>query len=404
MFIGQTDFKPKYILYLLFVIPLIWACKKTLPQAPADNELLDGMVAGLNSAEKLKFIRGDEAFNNEIFTAETGLGPVFIASSCAGCHAGDGKGHPFFALTRFGQSDTFGNVWIGRGGPQLQHRAIPGFKAEVLPEGVPFTRLVAPAASGLGFLELIPDTTLLRLQDPFDINGDGISGRVHWVALPWYAKPMTGAVSANGKYIGRFGKKAGVYNLLQQTAGAYNQDMGVISVYEPIDPYTELEMDPEVSNARIEDVVFYLQTLKAPLPRNTQNADFIEGKKVFMQTGCGNCHIPQLKTGSGNIAALSNKTIEPYTDLLLHDMGDALNDGYTEGTALPQEWRTPALWGLGLSKNAQGGSYHLMHDGRAASIEEAILLHGGEAMSSRNMFHQLSTEKKNQLLYFLEQL
>lgn len=392
-------------IFLVFILVLgVWACKKTLPGSPAENELLDGMAPGLTSEEKVRFLRGDEAFNNEVFNSSTGLGPGFIASSCAGCHAGDGKGHPFFTLTRFGQGDTFGNPWIGKGGPQLQHRVVPGFTPEVLPAGVPFMHLVAPANSGLGFLEAVSDATLLGFADPNDANGDGISGRVHWVQVPWYVQPPPDAIHSAGKYIGRFGKKAAVFDLLQQTAGAYNQDMGVVSAFEPVDPLTLETQEPEITQARINDVVFYLRTLKVPAPRNADQPNFIAGKALFVQIGCGKCHIPEMQTGNSKIAALRHQWIYPYTDLLLHDMGNELRENYTEGTALNTEWRTPPLWGLGLSLNAQGGAWHLLHDGRAKSIEEAIQYHGGEGSASRNAYRQLSGEERNKLLYFLENL
>ncbi|MEK7225130.1 MAG: di-heme oxidoredictase family protein, partial [Bacteroidota bacterium] len=128
------------------------------------------------------------------------------------------------------------------------------------------------------------------------------------------------------------------------------------------------------------------------------------GKQIFLTIGCNKCHVPQLSTGPSSIAALSNKTFFPYTDLLVHDMGNGLNDGYTEGTALPQEWRTPPLWGLGLSKKSQGGSYFLLHDGRARSIEEAILLHGGEGTQSKTVFQQLNSADQGKLIKFLESL
>ncbi len=124
----------------------------------------------------------------------------------------------------------------------------------------------------------------------------------------------------------------------------------------------------------------------------------------FSDINCASCHTPSLKTGDSQIAALSNKTFAPYTDLLLHDMGAGLNDNYTEGFALTSEWKTPPLWGLGLSNEAQGGSYFLMHDGRAKSIEEAILIHGGEAKQSKEDYEKLSSDKKDQLIRFLESL
>jgi CxxC motif-containing protein (DUF1111 family) len=351
------------------------------------------------------FIKGDIAFNDEVFTPMTGLGPLFVATSCGSCHAGDGKGHPFTTLTRFGQSDTVnGNLFRHRGGPQLQNRAIPGFEPEQIPVGATFSKFTPPANTGLGFLDAVSDADILALADPNDMNNDGISGRPNWIVPKSYSALRPNSISQNGKYIGRFGKKAATYDLLQQTATAYNQDIGITSFYEPTDTYTGQDIDPEVSNQVVLDVVFYLKTLKAPVQRKTSDADVMAGKQIFTNINCSKCHVPQLTSGSSPIAALSSKTFFPYTDLLLHDMGNGLNDSYTEGTALPQEWRTPPLWGLGLSKNSQGGQYFLMHDGRAKTIEDAILLHGGEAAKSRNNFQQLTTEEKNKLIKFLESL
>src|SRR5690606_7874661 len=125
---------------------------------------------------------------------------------------------------------------------------------------------------------------------------------------------------------------------------------------------------------------------------------------IFNAIGCAKCHRPELQTGNSSIAALSNKVFYPYTDLLLHDMGPGLDDGYTEGSAKTYEWRTPALWGLGLSRFSQGGGYFLMHDGRARSIEEAIMLHGGEGSAARENFEVLADEDRAKLLAFLESL
>lgn len=388
----------------VFVIAVI-SCQKLLPSAPADDEILDGPLAGLSPEQNAIFIRGDIAFNDEVFSKETGLGPLFVATSCGSCHAGDGKGHPFTTLTRFGQSDTIqGNLFLHMGGPQLQDRAIPGFMPEQIPPGATFSKFTPPANTGLGFIDAVPDATILALADPDDIDGDGISGRVNWIHIKHYSSPRAGTIEVNGKYIGRLGKKAATYDLLQQTATAYNQDMGISSFYESKDTYTGMDVDPEVSNQTLLDVVFYLKTLKAPVQRNQNDPDVQAGKQLFTSTSCSKCHTPQLSTGASTISALSNKTFFPYTDLLLHDMGSGLNDGYTEGSALAQEWRTPPLWGLGLSKNSQGGQYFLMHDGRAGSIGEAILLHGGEAQGSRNKFQQLTEKEKQQLIKFLESL
>jgi CxxC motif-containing protein (DUF1111 family) len=380
------------------------ACHKMLPKAPADDEVLDGPVEGLTSAQLAQFIRGDIAFNDDVFTAETGLGPVFVATSCGTCHAGDGKGHPFTTLTRFGQTDSTGNKYMHLGGPQLQDRAIYNYRAEIIPAGATFSKFTPPANTGLGFADAMTDADLLALADPNDLNGDGISGRPNWINVPAYLATRPGSITQGGKYIGRFGKKAAAFDLFHQTVNAYNQDMGIVSTYEPYDIYNGQMLDPEVSNQTVIDVVAYLKMLKAPIQRSTTDADVTAGKNIFMQISCGKCHVPELRSGNSTIDALSNKTFSPYSDFLLHDMGAALDDGYTEGTATTAEWRTPPLWGLGLSKNSQGGKYFLLHDGRAKSIEEAILLHGGEAQQSRNSFQQLNAADKAKLVKFLESL
>ncbi len=392
------------VLVLLLAISTYVSCTKILPRSPAEDELLDGPVEGLTPEQHVLFIAGDIAFNDEVFTPATGLGPVFVASSCGTCHAGDGKGHPFTTLTRFGQTDASGNQFLNRGGPQLQHRAISGFQPEQIPTGATFSKFMPPANTGLGFLEVIPDGSILALADENDINNDGISGRVNWITIPSYVTVRTGSVLQGNKYIGRFGKKAAVYNLLQQTAGAYNQDIGISSVFEPRDTYSGLEIDPEVSLNTINNVVFYLQILKAPLQRNKNDAEIQSGNLLFVNTGCTKCHTPSFTTGFSSINSLSNKTIFPYSDMLLHDMGAGLDDGYTEGSAFTAEWRTPPLWGLGLSKNSQGGQYFLLHDGRAKSIEEAILLHGGEGDKAKINYQQLSQDEKRKLVKFLESL
>lgn len=355
-----------YLVMLAGFFPL--ACEKFEPAAPEDYDLLDGPVEGLSASENIQFLRGDIAFNDEVFIPETGLGPLFVANSCGGCHPGDGKGHPFTTLTRFGQYDETGNQFTHVGGPQLQNRAIPGFTPEQLPAGIGYSKLTPPANTGLGFIDAVSDEDILSWADPDDIDGDGISGVVNWVSMKEYLAERPGAIENSGKYVGRFGKKAGAYDLQQQTAQAYNEDIGITSTYEPYDTHTGLMIDPEVSDQTIQDVVFYLKTLKAPVQRNTNESGIIAGKALFNEIECAKCHRPEMTTGSSSISALSNKTFYPYTDLLLHDMGPDLDDGYTEGSAKTIEWRTPALWGLGLSKFSQGGEYFLMHDGRARSI------------------------------------
>lgn len=394
----------KKIIVIGFVLTGIIACQKLLPGAPFDDEILDGPVEGLTGEQNSQFLKGDIAFNDDVFTTATGLGPIFVATSCGSCHAGDGKGHPFTMLTRFGQTNSSGNQFLNLGGPQLQHRAIPGVQPEQIPAGATFSKFMPPANTGLGFLDFVPDATILALADENDTNGDGISGRPNWINIPPYLTIRSAPVLQNGKYIGRFGKKAAVYDLLQQTANAYNQDIGITSVFESFDTYSGQSIDSEVSTQTVNDVVFYLQTLKAPVQRNQNDGDVQSGRQLFLNTGCASCHTPQLTTGPSPIGALANKTFSAYTDLLLHDMGPGLDDGYTEGSATTAEWRTPPIWGLGLSKNSQGGQYFLLHDGRARSIEEAIILHGGEATQSKTRFQQLTAAEKAKLIKFLESL
>lgn len=393
----------KYFLGVL-ILPSLLACEALGPSEPEEYELLDGPVENLTQAESRRFVAGDVAFNDQIFTVENGLGPIFNGTSCVSCHAGDGKGHPFVKFTRFGQSLPGINEYLDMGGPQLQNRAIPGYDPETLPPGAPHGDLVAPIVTGLGFLDAVTDADLIAMSDPDDLDGDGISGRVHWNDRPDYVTDRPDAISQDGKYISRFGKKARMYDLLHQTADAYNQDIGINSYYEPFDNYSGDRVQPEIDRQTINDVVFYLKTLKASVPRDQDNPDVRAGRQLFEQANCVACHKPTLKTGFSPIDAIAFKEFHPYTDLLLHDMGPALDDGYTEGYALSSEWKTPPLWGIGLAKDSQGGQYYLLHDGRARSIEEAILYHGGEAENSKNNYVNLSQSEKSQLLKFIESL
>ena len=383
---------------------ILTACDSLIPAAPAEDALLDGPLQGLSPEENSRFLAGDVAFNDEIFTPATGLGPLFVATSCGSCHAGDGKGHPFTTLTRFGQTDETGNTYLAHGGPQLQNRAIPGFEPEKLPEGTRLSKFTPPINTGLGYLAALSDEQILTHSDPNDLDGDGISGVPNYIAAPNYFQPLAIHQPHGGKYIGRFGKKAAAIDLLHQTVNAYNQDIGITSSFDPIDPYTKHALDPEVSDKTVHDVVFYLRTLKTPIQRTQEDGAVLRGKQLFLETGCAECHVPSWITPASDIVALSNKTFSPYTDLLLHDMGTGLDDGYTEGTAKTSEWRTPPLWGLGLAPIAQGGQYFLLHDGRAHSIRDAIELHGGEATPARDRFIQLTAGEQENLLRFLQSL
>jgi CxxC motif-containing protein (DUF1111 family) len=397
-------------LFLMSLVFIIYSCEKMLPKPPKADEVMDAPLDGLTQAQNKLFIDGADEFD-KVYTAENGLGPIFVATSCGGCHAGDNKGHPFTTLTRFGQTDTTGNLFLAFGAPQIQHRAIPGHVGETLPAGATSSKFIAPIAAGVGFLELVSDQDILAIADENDVNGDGISGVPNWNTIPSWVTPFPNAVVKNGKYICRFGRKGSTYNLHQQTVGAFNNDMGITSSFIPTNPFNYIEAttsspnnDVEISDQGINATVFYLQVLQTPIQRNQTNAEVQSGKNIFNQIGCEACHKQTLKTGNSSVPQLSNKEFHPYTDLLLHDMGIELNDNYTEGSAIALEWRTTPLWGVGLSSSSQGGLMYLMHDGRARTFPEAIQLHGGEGNISRTKYNQLSDADKLALTKFLESL
>lgn len=404
----------KKLLYLSVVSTMAWGgCDAVLPAAPEPETVLAEPLPGLTPSQQATHLAGDEEFAR-IFSPADGLGPLFVATSCEGCHIGDGKGHPVTTLTRFGRYDGASfDPMPAHGGPQLQHRSIPGYPAETIPaEATGVTRLMPPAVTGLGFLEAVDDATLLALADPDDADGDGISGVPNWIAAPDFLTPEPNRIAQHERYIGRFGKKASALNLTHQTAGAYLQDMGVTTDLLPEDTHNtqagvftgDTAPDPEVSSDVLKNVVFYVRTLKAPPRRDADNPDVRAGEARFAEIGCAGCHVPALTTGTSDIEALSQKTFYPYTDLLLHDMGPDLDDGYTEGSALTSEWRTAPLWGLGLAADSQGGQTFFLHDGRATTLRDAIGFHGGEAAASRAAFDQLSPEAQEQLIAFLESL
>lgn len=404
--------KIKYIYYLLltFYILNIFSCDKILPESIPSDQALDAPLEGLTDLQRRVFLAGAEEFE-EIYIQSTGLGPIFVSSSCVSCHKGDNRGTLSTILTRFGQSDTIGNNFLRFGGPQLQHISLPGYEGEKIPQGATSTKLIAPIVSGSGFLELVSEEDLIALSDPEDKNKDGISGRINWNTIPEWVTPSLNSKTINGKYICRFGKKAGTYNLHQQVVQAFNQDIGITTTFMPTNPVNYLtgtnpttDMDIDITDESLNATVFYIQTLQTPYQRNQNEINIIEGKKIFESIRCNACHVEKLKTTFSNVEALSNKEFYPYTDLLLHDMGPGLDDHYTEGTALTSEWRTAPLWGLGLTKNVQNNKYNLMHDGRARSIDEAILLHQGESSASTEKYQALTSEEKIKLIQFLESL
>jgi CxxC motif-containing protein (DUF1111 family) len=405
--------KPKLLLCASLLFLIIAACSKLMPAEPERENLLSGPVEGLTQQQLANHIKGDDEFGR-VFGTVDGLGPIFVANSCQSCHAGDGKGHPSTTLTRFGKlNGLVFDPMTAQGGPQLQHFSIAGYPCENIPSGVTgMTKLIAPAVTGLGMLEAIEDGDLLALTDSLDINADGVSGKPGYINPPGYFIPKYHHQPNAGKYIGRFGKKAGAIDLLQQTANAYLNDIGITSDFNMQDLYNvqggtftgDNVPDPEVSASTVHNVAFYMRTLKIPPRRNQNEPVVLQGEQIFLQAGCDKCHTPTFTTGNSEIAALSQKVIHPYTDLLLHDMGIELDDHYTEGSAAMSEWKTPALWGIGLAADAQGGSTYYLHDGKATTLEQAILFHGGEGANSRSAFNLLTQTEKEALIKFLKSL
>ena len=398
------------ITFIILAIAGLSSCYKLLPQMPDSTNTLCGPVS-LSNAQAVLFAAGNDQFF-AIRTATTGLGPYFVSTGCGECHSSDNRGHPFTILTRFGQSDTTGNTFIAEGGPQLQNANLPGFQPQQIPSGATSSKLIAPITAGVGFLECVPDSEILALAAANLTNPDGVRGHPNYDTIPYWSPINVNSIPrGDGKYICRFGRKASVYSLFQQVANAYNRDMGITSTYLPFDPYNYLDQvapaaasTPEVSNNDFNSVVFYVTCLQTPNQRDTGNATVKYGSQVFNTIGCATCHQPVLITGYSPVQSLAYQTINPYTDLLVHDMGPGLDDGYTEGDAKTSEWRTAPLWGLGLAPGVQGGNYYLLHDGRAHSIEDAITMHGGEAAAAAGRFNSLSASDRSALLTFLKSL
>jgi len=377
-----------------------------------------------------------------------GLGPLYNARSCSGCHLLDGRGSPpdtakeplvsvLVRLSVTGQTQHGEPAPDPVYGGQLQPKAIPG----VIPEGDAFvvyeeiagsfadgaayqlrspsysfvlgrgemdpavmkSPRVAPQMIGLGLLEAVPEATILAAADPDDADGDGISGRANKV---W-------DVGAQKLVLGRFGWKANQPNLTQQTAGAFLGDMGISTSLFATQECSSAEADcaaapdggsPECSEHIRESVTFYSMTLAPPARRDWQDAEVLQGKQLFTTAGCAKCHTPKFETGTlEGFPELSGQTIRPYTDMLLHDMGKELADERPDFDADGQEWRTPPLWGIGLIAVVNGHT-NLLHDGRARGVSEAILWHGGEAETSREAYRAMSAEDRQALVRFVESL
>jgi CxxC motif-containing protein (DUF1111 family) len=399
--------RTQFVTVLAFAALAVVACSGLVTEAPADGDVFDAPIEGLSPAELAAFVRGDVEFGRR-FAPGTGLGPVFNNASCAACHSGDGRGDLSNALRRIGSpGDDFLH---SLGGPQIQDKAIAGADPEALPHGVAVSTRLPPPVFGMGLIEAIPDATILALADPDDRDGDGISGRPNWVNAGAFV-PGREPGGGSGLKLGRFGRKAQNSNILQQVAEAYHQDIGITSEFLPLEnrnprstiPVEALDRvaDPEISAATVLAVTHYVRALAPPAP-GSETPGNIEGRVLFGSVKCSSCHVPSLQTGTSSIPALSNLTARLYSDLLLHDMGDDLADGRPDGSATGREWRTTPLWGLRLMRRFLDGRALLMHDGRARTIEEAILMHGGEATASRDAFAGLTASQKRALLEYVE--
>ena len=366
--------------------------------------------ADADGSQSAEFARGDEAFE-KLFSFTEGLGPIFNQPSCESCHPADGKSHPRTNLMRFGlNTGSSFDPLLEFGGPQLQERSKPGVPPETIPSHANAISVRSgPVVFGLGLIENIPDSAILAHADPNDIDGDGISGKPNFVyAADWLT---TNPGPYSGKYLGRFGRKAGVAFLLQQVVSAYSQDMGITTDLLPQEnPHPQEGIlgddvpDPEVSAATVSDVVAYLRTL-APPKRGATASQIQQGGVVFTQVGCAKCHVPAMQTGAHpTIKALSNVQVNLYSDLLLHDMGDELADNFVEGDASGREWRTTPLWGLRLLDQQLGGTPFYLHDGRTSDLREAIRLHGGEAQGARDSLFARPPGDIGALLSFLRSL
>ncbi|MEO1775502.1 MAG: di-heme oxidoredictase family protein [Pseudomonadota bacterium] len=391
--------------------------------------------------------------------ASDGLGPLYNARSCQRCHLKDGRGHP-----PVGPDDTAVSMFLrisvpGEAGDtplvpgahntrphpayglQMQDFSTAGTPAEYrlaveweemevalsdgetatlrkptwraenlgygpLGDDAMLSPRVAPQMIGLGLLEAIPAADILAHADPQDADGDGISGRPSIVWSREFQRPM----------LGRFGLKAGAPTVREQSADAFSGDMGLSTPLHPADwgectaSQSRCRGAPgggepvEVSAEALDLVVFYSRNLAVPARRDVNDPQVLAGKRVFHESGCASCHVPKFVTHRlEGQPEQSFQLIWPYTDLLLHDMGEGLADNRPDGVATGREWRTPPLWGIGLTQ-AVSGHTQFLHDGRARNLLEAILWHGGEAQAARDRVAEMPKADRDALIRFLESL
>lgn len=385
------------------------------------------------------FITGaHDEVDNPVWTENAGKGgPNYINTSCNSCHIRNGRGSSpvvnsalYNMVVKVG--DASGSPHPKMGGvlqPQNTSGAVEGYaaiaswtetnglrKANYSFAGGPiptnYSVRATPQLVGMGLLEAVSETTIQGLEDPSDANGDGISGRINIISDPKSSEPR----------MGRFGWKAGKVDLTHQIAGAFNTDMGVMTSLLP-KPDCGAEQTncgsatSELADSSLQQLVTYIRLLGVRARRNFQDPVALQGEALFTSVGCTACHTQTLTTSPYHPnAELRNQTIHPYTDLLLHDMGPGLADNLPEGLATGAEWRTPPLWGIGLSACVTGGvvgpfqkqvcspDANYLHDGRARTLEEAILWHGGEAVNAVNQYKALSPSEVTALIKFLNSL
>lgn len=412
------------------------------------SKALGHAVPGLNAHDSRFHSLGDAGFSQTFITDPAprfgGLGPVFNNVSCISCHHNDGKGTPTAGTVTSSMlmrvSTGINNEHGGPGavsgyGNQIQDLSVHGVAPEAkvsitytdkivsYPDGTTVTLRMpsyallntyagidphqlsprlAPPVFGLGLLECIPEATIAGFAQANRQNTNGIKGHANYVYNPQTKRTE----------LGRFGLKANTATLYVQVASAYQQDMGITNTLFPLEScYGQPQMSavfnpgqPNLPDSILNEVVFYVKSLAVPARRNVADAIVKRGQQLFTQIACAGCHIPTMRTGIDfSLPQISNQRIHPYTDLLLHDMGADLADGYTDYLAGGNDWKTPALWGVGLFDKTNGTAYYL-HDGRARTIEEAILWHGGEAANARNGFMQLSSEDRQAVIKFIRSL
>jgi CxxC motif-containing protein (DUF1111 family) len=425
--------------------------------AVAGTESFRQIVGNAGMAQKARFTFGKIQFNTEWdvepgqVPVSDGLGPTFNAIACASCHVNNGRGRPpendaeafesiLVRLSVPGEDAHGGPQPLEHYGGQLQHRAVEGVPAEgtatiiytetagkfadgspyslrkpsvvfsdmaygKLPAGTLHSLRVANPVIGLGLLEAVAEAQLANLADPEDLNNDGISGRMNRVWSP----------TQNKMTVGRFGWKANVATVAEQNAGAALGDMGITTELNPTDNCPTAQAAclkaASIDTGEVEfrqdfftELTRYVRLIGVPAQRAAEDPQVIQGDALFRAIGCVQCHVATLVTAeTAAFPELAQQTIHPYSDLLLHDMGEGLADNRPDYAATGREWRTPPLWGIGLTKTVTGYEYYL-HDGRARSLREAILWHSGEAQQARDSFAALPANERQALLRFLESL